>query len=75
MGFDGRTVTAGNAADIAHWCGGKLVEEEDALDPTKKYAGINVPCGTEVRRASEGDTVITDGTRFHVVKKGAKFND
>jgi len=74
MSHEARTVTHGNASEIAEWCGGYLVEEKDALDPSVTQPGINVPCfqhgdEAEIRRASVGSTVVKvhDGT-FRVVK-------
>lgn len=64
MASEARTLTAENAAALERWCGGKLVTEYDALDPTKTSPGINVPVGDGVERASVGDTLIrkNDGT-------------
>lgn len=66
--MEARTVTATSAKAIAEWCGGVLVTEIDALDPTVTAPGINVHCGADVRRASVGDVVIWDRGLFHVVK-------
>jgi hypothetical protein len=46
------------AAEIANWCGGEVVEEIDALDPDKRFVGINIPTLEGVMRASQGDYVI-----------------
>jgi hypothetical protein len=46
------------AKDLAEWCGGQLVEELDAEDPSKKFVAINIPTLEGVMRASEGDFVI-----------------
>lgn len=64
MGSEARTLNEKNAAALAHWCGGKLVTEHDALDDEKTSPGINVPVGDDVERASVGDTLIrkNDGT-------------
>lgn len=64
MGTDARTVSASNAREIAEWCGGVVVDEHDALDHSAVQPGINVLCGSEVRRASIGSVVIqkNDGT-------------
>jgi len=69
MASEARTVTADNAAFLAVWCGGKLVNEQDALMPHINTPGINVPCGDTVKRASMGDTIIrkSDGT-FDIFK-------
>lgn len=55
---EARKLTPDTAEDIAQWCGGRLVEETDALDASLKYVGINIPTLEGVMRASEGDYVI-----------------
>ena len=66
MSEEARTVTEKNAADLAEWCGGRLVTEHDALDENKTSPGINVPVwgGAMVKRAHVGDTIVrqSDGT-------------
>jgi hypothetical protein len=68
-----RTLNANNAAELAEWCGGRVVVEHDALDSDKTSPGINVPVGRGigVKRASLGDVIVQkhDGT-FDVVKRG-----
>lgn len=51
-------LTKENAEAVALWCGGQLVTEYDALDPTQSFVGINIPTLEGVMRASEGDYVI-----------------
>lgn len=51
-------LTKNNAEAVALWCGGMLVEEVDAFDPSKTFVGINIPTLEGVMRASEGDYVI-----------------
>lgn len=58
MSSSARTLTGGNAHELALWCGGRVVEEVDALDPEKVQFGINVPCSGEAKRASVGDIII-----------------
>jgi hypothetical protein len=69
MSSEARTITSENAQQIALWCGGRLVQEEDALNPSVKTPGINVLTAEGVQRASMGDTIIhkTDGT-FEIFK-------
>lgn len=69
MASEARTLTAENAAELAHWCGGRLAMEYDALDENKTSPGINVPLRDAVGRASVGDTIIRqhDGT-FSIFK-------
>jgi hypothetical protein len=69
MGSEARSLTRENAAELAHWCGGRLVTEHDALDHESTSPGVNVPVGNDVERASLGDLIIhnNDGT-FTVFK-------
>jgi hypothetical protein len=69
MASEARTVSKENASFLAEWCGGTLVNEQDALLPHINTPGINVPVGDNVERASMGDTIIrkNDGS-FEVVK-------
>jgi hypothetical protein len=50
-------VTPESAERSAQWCGGKLAEEIDLEDRSKKFVGINVPTLKGVQRASEGDYI------------------
>jgi hypothetical protein len=65
---DVRLVTATNAAELAQWCGGRLVQETDALDSSKSQPGINVPVGESVQRASVGDAIHEENGTFRVQK-------
>lgn len=69
MSSEARILTQENASHLAEWCGGKLVNEQDAISPHVNTPGINVPVGEGVERASLGDTIIrkNDGT-FEVYK-------
>lgn len=67
--YDVRTVTAANAAELAEWCGGRLVEEKNDQDPTKKQPGINVPVGDSAERACVGDVIIEHNGTFKVQKQ------
>lgn len=55
-----RQLVPGQAEDIAQWCGGRVVEVEDAIDSNQKFVGINVPTLGGAVRASEGDYIIKD---------------
>lgn len=69
MSSTAKILTAENAAHLAAWCQGRLVNEQDALLPHINTPGINVPVRGGVERASVGDTIIRndDGT-FEVFK-------
>lgn len=69
MASEARTLSQENASFLAAWCGGKLVNEQDAISPHINTPGINVPTANGVERASMGDTIIrkSDGT-FEVFK-------
>jgi hypothetical protein len=61
---EARILTLQNASQLVSWCGGRLVNEQDALLPHINTPGINVPVKGGVQRASLGDTIIhkDDGT-------------
>jgi len=61
-------LTKDNAHEVAAWCNaGAQVEEIDALEPDKKYVGLNLTSWNGLTRASEGDYIIKDGLgTFHV---------
>ncbi len=58
--IEARRLLSDKVEDIAHWCGGGIVQEIDALDSTKTFVGINVPTPHGPKRAQEGDYVIKD---------------
>lgn len=69
--YDVRTVTAANAAELARWCGGRLVTEMNDEDPSKTQPGINVPIdfiNGVAARASVGDVIIEHNGSFKVQK-------
>lgn len=53
-----RTLSGGNAHELALWCGGRVVVQHDALDHDSTTLGLNVPTNDGVQRAQIGDTVI-----------------
>jgi hypothetical protein len=55
-----------NAAEVAAWCRGELIEEIDAEHPEEKQPGINVPTPTGNQRASLHMYVIKFGKHFFV---------
>lgn len=58
MASEGRLLTKDNSAEIAEWCGGRMVPEKDSLTGLPVGIGINLLCGDEVKRASVGDVII-----------------
>lgn len=58
VAIEANELTKENAEAVALWCGGRLVEEMDAINLDKKYVAINIPTLEGVMRASEGDFVI-----------------
>lgn len=71
MSSEAKNLTENNAQELAQWCGGRLVQEHDALDHSQSTPGINVPVVNGVERASVGDTIIRrhDG-KFEILKGG-----
>ena len=55
-----------NAAAVAAWCRGELVEEIDPEHPSEMQPGINVPTGDGPKRASLNMYVIQYAGKFFV---------
>jgi hypothetical protein len=70
MSSEGRMLTAYNADYIAEWCGGKVVQQHDALDHGVITEGVNVPTPVGVKRAQRGDMVIRQHDGSFVIEKG-----
>lgn len=51
-------VTRDTVDRVARWCGGRVIEEQDAQDTSKTFVGINLPTLHGMARASEGDYVV-----------------
>lgn len=51
-------LTKENAKELTAWCGGRLVEEIDAIHSSERYVGINISTPEGIMRASEGDWLI-----------------
>ena len=66
--IDARVVTAANAAELAQWCGGRLVTEKNDEDPSKTQPGINVPTKNGVERACVGDVILENQGSFSIQK-------
>lgn len=64
---------ADNATVLAAWSSAMVVEEVDPFDGDKKFPGLNVRCGNEVKRASLGDYVIKHDNGTFDVKKPMEF--
>ena len=60
-------LTKHNVKEVAEWCVGREVEEIDALDPEKRWVGINVITWEGLKRLSEGDFLVLDAMGdFHI---------
>lgn len=53
-------LTSSNVTELAAWCGGRAIEDFDALTRDGRQIGINVPTLDGVERASEGDYIVRD---------------
>jgi hypothetical protein len=75
MGSEARTLTVRNADELAEWCGGRRVVQENALDSSVTTPGLNVPTNNGVQRAQVGDTIIHnhDGS-FDIQKREETHN-
>lgn len=51
-------LTENNAAAVAEWCGGKVVQEKDAVDEKITHWAVNFQGVDEVERAHAGDVLI-----------------
>lgn len=51
-------MTEENAAAVAEWCEGKVVQETDAVDPKITRWAVNFQGVDEVERAHAGDVII-----------------
>lgn len=60
--IEANLLTPNNAAAVALWCGGVLVEEQDALNHEDKYVAINVPTAHGMKRAQEGTWIVRKPT-------------
>lgn len=68
--IEGMVLTSENAESVAAWCGGVIVSEYDAIEHSISFPGINIQCGSEVKRASVGQVVILkDDGSFDVLDK------
>lgn len=68
MGF-----TPTNAESLAAWCGGKVVEERDALEPSKITLAVNFQAKDSVERAYVGDLLIRGDGYFSVHRQVTNF--
>ena len=59
--MEARTLTEGNAEEIASWCGGRAVVQHNAIEYDQTTTGVNVQTPQGVKRAQVGDKVI----RYH----------
>jgi len=66
-------LTAENILEVATWCDGVIIQEQDRDDREQTYGGLNVPTGGGgYERASEGDYVLKNSSgRFSAMKPGA----
>lgn len=70
MGAESRIVTVRNVDELSQWCGGRVVVQQDALNPNSTHPAINVQTDEGVERAQVGDMLIRnhDGS-FAVIKR------
>jgi hypothetical protein len=66
---EARMLMEQNADDIAHWCGGRVVVQHDALDDSITTHAVNVPTIPGiVERAQPGDIIRLHDGCFSVHK-------
>lgn len=66
------TLTKENAEELANWCGGKIVEEQNPADPDDVYVGINFPTYDGNKRLSQGEVLVRN-KNGHFSKQNAGF--
>lgn len=59
-------LTHDNIEEVAQWCDGYIVDEQDALNPDITYVGINLDTTFGRVRCSEGQVIVRDPHGFRV---------
>lgn len=70
MGAESRIISSTNADELADWCGGRVVIQQDPENDNSTVPGINVPTVNGVKRAQVGDMLMRDHTgAFRIIKR------
>jgi hypothetical protein len=56
-----------NIDEVADWCNGVVIKEQDAVDRDKFYVALNIPTLDGNRRASQGQYVVRGNGGFKVM--------
>lgn len=51
-------LTRDNVHEVARWCGGRVIEESKASDPSDVYIGLDIPTLEGLMRAAVGHWII-----------------
>lgn len=62
--IDAVQVTRENVADVAKWCGGRVIEVEKPGDPTDVYVALDIPTLEGVMRAETFHESTWDGRKY-----------
>ena len=57
-------LTRENVAEVAAWCGGRVVEDPKPSDPTDVYVALDIPTLEGVMRAETFHSSTWDGRRY-----------
>jgi len=58
VSIEAAQLSVDTAERISVWSGGRIVEEIDPVNSTKRFVAMNIPTLEGVKRASEGDYVV-----------------
>lgn len=64
-----KTLSQGNAEEIAEWCGGRAVVQHPAVGDGPTVTGVNVLTEEGVQRAQPGDTIISQQDGYYRISK------
>lgn len=56
--IEAQELTPESSSEVARWCGGRVIKEAKASDPSDVYVGLDIPTLEGVMRANAGDWII-----------------
>ncbi len=67
-------LTPGNIKELATWCEGQVVVEQDALNSGTTFVGLNIFTPEGMKRVSQGEYLVKMGDEFFAAKPGSFEN-
>ncbi len=64
-------LTPGNIKELAGWCEGQVIVEQDALDSSIMFVGLNISTPEGMKRVSQGEYLVQMGDEFFAAKPGS----